>query len=166
MPRHQGPAARSSPALQFSNSRSRPYRMSAVACRRRAEPFLTLQSGAGQSQLLPVTSETPNPVEISAHGRESRPRRVCSVRLTHEEQEQTMAPAAPLEINPSKVDSVRERELYRYFQPPAHQDNISVHVASSPDTTLTALAQVCALRLHAKRAMIRWALHHPCGTWS
>lgn len=68
-----------------------------------------------------------------------------------------MAAAAPLDTSLSKVDSVRERELYRYFQPPespTHQDTLSVHVASSPNTTLTALAQLCALRLHAKRAMI------------
>ena len=71
-----------------------------------------------------------------------------------------MAAVAPLETNLSKVDSVRERELYRYFQPPEsptepEQGTLSVHVASSPDTSLTALAQLCAHRLHAKRAMIR-----------
>ena len=69
-----------------------------------------------------------------------------------------MAAVAPLETNLSKVDSVRERELYRYFQPPespTQKDTLSVHVASSPDTSLTALAQLCAHRLHAKRAMIR-----------
>lgn len=68
-----------------------------------------------------------------------------------------MAAVAPLETNISKIDGVRERELYRYFQPPAsptQQDTLSVHAASSPNTTLTALAQLCALRLHAKRAMI------------
>lgn len=69
-----------------------------------------------------------------------------------------MAAVTPLETNSSRVDSVRERELYRYFQPPktpTKQDTLSVHVASSPDTSLTALAQLCAHRLHAKRAMIR-----------
>ena len=69
-----------------------------------------------------------------------------------------MAAVAPLETNLSKVDSVRERELYRYFHPPespTKQDTLSVHAASSPDTSLTALAQLCAHRLHAKRAMIR-----------
>lgn len=69
-----------------------------------------------------------------------------------------MAAVVHLETNLSKVDSVRERELYRYFQPPASptpQDTLSVHAASSPNTTFTALAQLCALRLHAKRAMIR-----------
>lgn len=74
-----------------------------------------------------------------------------------------MAAAVPLERSPSKVDSVRERELYRYFQPPefpVHQDTLCAHVASSPNTTLTALAQLCAIRLHAKRAMIRWAFHY------
>ncbi|CAD6578204.1 MAG: hypothetical protein ASARMPRED_008641 [Alectoria sarmentosa] len=67
------------------------------------------------------------------------------------------ATAVPLKTSPSKIDSVRERELYRYFQPPespSQQDTLSVHAASSPNTTLTALAQLCAIRLHAKRAMI------------
>lgn len=77
-----------------------------------------------------------------------------------------MATAAPLDTSSSKIDSVREHELYRYFQPPEspkQQDTLIVHAASSPDTTLTALAQLCALRLHAKRAMIRWALNNNCG---
>ncbi|KAF6217895.1 hypothetical protein HO133_006307 [Letharia lupina] len=68
-----------------------------------------------------------------------------------------MATVASLETSPSKVNSIRERELYRYFQPPEspkQQETLSVHAASSPNTTLTALAQLCALRLHAKRAMI------------
>lgn len=72
----------------------------------------------------------------------------------------------------SKVDSTRERELYRYYQPSdskverstqgrrnlaALADNtLSVDAASSPDTTLTALAQLCALRLNASRAMVRY----------
>lgn len=55
----------------------------------------------------------------------------------------------------SKAENTRARELYRYFQPPEPSPTtLSVHEASSPDTTLTALAQLCALRLHAKRAMI------------
>lgn len=58
----------------------------------------------------------------------------------------------------SKTDNTRARELYRYFQPPepppSSPATLSAHEASSPDTTLTALAQLCALRLHAKRAMI------------
>ena len=69
-----------------------------------------------------------------------------------------MATATPLDTSLSRVDSVRERELYRYFQPPdtpSNKDTLIVHVASSPNTTLTCLAQLCALRLHAKRAMIR-----------
>jgi len=76
--------------------------------------------------------------------------------------------------SPSKADSIRERELYKYFQPPESPDSridappnaseafkslaqntIIAHVASSPDTTLTALAQLCACRLQASRAMIR-----------
>ncbi len=56
----------------------------------------------------------------------------------------------------SKSDNARARELYRYFQPPEKPSpsTLIAHEASSPDTTLTALAQLCALRLHAKRAMI------------
>lgn len=72
----------------------------------------------------------------------------------------------------SKADSVRERELFRYYSPsnstapapsPSHgvpkdvdPNTLSAHQASSPNTILTALAQLCALRLHASRAMIRW----------
>lgn len=71
----------------------------------------------------------------------------------------------------TKVDNTRERELYRYFQPPSSpvgspevasrnladfaQNTLSADAVSSPDTTLTALAQLCALRLNAQRAMIR-----------
>jgi len=59
-------------------------------------------------------------------------------------------------IAAKKVDNARERELYRYFQPPENSSStLSAHQASSPDTALTALAQLCALRLNAKRAMIR-----------
>lgn len=72
---------------------------------------------------------------------------------------------------PSKVDSLRERELYRYYKPPDSptasgkegegedgkvQDNtLSVSPISSPDTTLTALSQLCCVRLNAQRSMIR-----------
>ena len=71
-----------------------------------------------------------------------------------------MAAVTPLNTNSSKADSVREHELYRYFQPPEspkQKNTLVVHAASSPDTTLTAFAQLCALRLHAKRAIIKWA---------
>lgn len=63
-----------------------------------------------------------------------------------------MKPPAEPKTAPSKLDSLREHELFRYFQPPT--ENVTAHAASSPDTTLTALAQLCALRLNAKRAMI------------
>lgn len=64
------------------------------------------------------------------------------------------------------AESARERELFRYFQPSKPetaeqrhrrlgQNTLCVDVAVSPDTTLTALAQLCALRLNASRAMIR-----------
>ncbi|KAK3178063.1 hypothetical protein OEA41_000195 [Lepraria neglecta] len=63
-------------------------------------------------------------------------------------------PAEPI-TDPSKLDSVREHELYRYFIPlEASSTSLSASAASSPDTALTALAQLCALRLHAKRAMV------------
>lgn len=71
-----------------------------------------------------------------------------------------------------KTDAARERELFRYFDPPeptakaptkASQYNLSIgnddplrsSPPSSPETTLTALAQLCALRLNASRAMVR-----------
>ena len=63
-----------------------------------------------------------------------------------------MKPPAEPNTAPSKLDSLREHELFRYFQPPT--ENVTANAASSPDTTLTALAQLCALRLNAKRAMI------------
>ena len=80
---------------------------------------------------------------------------------------------------PTEDDIIRERELFRYFQP-ADDDNVAatrrqfldgsaedamVQMAvESPDKTLTALAQLCACRLDASRAMIRyiscrWALY-------
>lgn len=71
----------------------------------------------------------------------------------------------------SKSDNARERELFRYYQPiestlesssksrqsrEAHgKTTLSIDAATSPDTTLTALAQLCALRLRSSRAMIR-----------
>ena len=72
-------------------------------------------------------------------------------------------------------DVIRERELFRYFQPfvdgnedveaaqeatfDGSADNALVTKAiESPDTTLTALAQLCACRLDASRAMIRYAI--------
>lgn len=71
----------------------------------------------------------------------------------------------------SKVGSVRERELYRYYQPKSRNesdarqrnltvlpDNESVTAdgVTSPDNTLTALAQLAAIRLNAQRAMVRY----------
>lgn len=70
----------------------------------------------------------------------------------------------------SKVGSARERELYRYYQPNSRQektarqrslsvlpddDTVIANGAISPDTTLTALAQLAAIRLNAQRAMVR-----------
>ena len=68
-----------------------------------------------------------------------------------------------LDAGPANADSRREHELYRYFKPPTAdepqrnstgQRTLSANAASSPDTTLTALAQLCAIRLDASRAMI------------
>ena len=77
-----------------------------------------------------------------------------------------MAVKPSSQVVTSKIDSTRERELFRYFQPSASEtaeqrhrqlshNTLCVDVAVSPDTTLTALAQLCAIRLNASRAMIR-----------
>lgn len=69
----------------------------------------------------------------------------------------------------SNVGSARERELYRYYQPNSRQrsarqrsltvlpddDSVAADGAISPDNTLTALAQLAAIRLNAQRAMVR-----------
>lgn len=69
-----------------------------------------------------------------------------------------------------KVASARERELYRYYQPNSRHersarqrsltvlpddDTVAADGAISPDNTLTALAQLAAIRLNAQRAMVR-----------
>ena len=71
-------------------------------------------------------------------------------------------------------DVIRERELLRYFQPlvdgnegdkaserqnlDGTNDALVSKAIESPDVTLTALAQLCACRLDASRAMIRYAI--------
>lgn len=70
----------------------------------------------------------------------------------------------------SKADSARERELYRYYHPNSRNernarqrsltvlpddDTVTADGAISPDNTLTALAQLAAIRLNAQRAMVR-----------
>ena len=67
-----------------------------------------------------------------------------------------------------KRDKVRERELLQYYNPADHPSNASptglvietgpnlAHSISSPDLTLTALAQLCALRLDTRRCIIRY----------
>ena len=72
----------------------------------------------------------------------------------------------------SENDIIRERELFRYFQPlvddggnaaasqrqsldGSFEDAMVQKAVESPDKTLTALAQLCACRLDASRAMIR-----------
>ena len=65
-------------------------------------------------------------------------------------------------------DAIRERELFRYFQPlvdgigdsgrqnlDGADEALVSKAIESPDTTLTALAQLCACRLDTSRAMIR-----------
>ena len=73
---------------------------------------------------------------------------------------------------PSEDDIIRERELFRYFQPlvdddsnasasqlqcldGSFEDAMVQKAIESPNRTLTALAQLCACRLDASRAMIR-----------
>lgn len=80
----------------------------------------------------------------------------------------------------SKLDKIRERELFRFYQPPDPaignptngRQSLSapapttddanggatdgLGTVASPDATLTALAQLCALRLNASRAMVRY----------
>lgn len=69
----------------------------------------------------------------------------------------------------SVVGRARERELYRYYQPNSRRggarqrsltvlpddDTVAADGAISPDKTLTALAQLAAIRLNAQRAMVR-----------
>lgn len=74
-----------------------------------------------------------------------------------------------------KSDGARERELLRYFEPSEapskpstkatehslsieNDDPFATTAPSSPETTLTALAQLCALQLNASRAMVRSVL--------
>ena len=63
----------------------------------------------------------------------------------------------------TKWDRIRERELFRYYQPKgngqeiAHDPSIvAVRQASSPDVTLTALAQLVAIRLDVKTVLIKY----------
>ncbi|KAL9580190.1 MAG: hypothetical protein Q9203_006402 [Teloschistes exilis] len=74
----------------------------------------------------------------------------------------------------TRTDAVRERELYRYFEPPEIEDHATregiaedgisppgnARASLPPCTTLTALAQLCALRLDAKRAVVRQIIEH------
>ncbi|MCJ1283172.1 hypothetical protein MMC26_002499 [Xylographa opegraphella] len=58
----------------------------------------------------------------------------------------------------TKADRLRERELFRYYRPDQYDAEASnTHAtsqASSPDTTLTALAQLVAIRLNVKSVLI------------
>ena len=68
-----------------------------------------------------------------------------------------------LKSHQSQIDYIRERELFRYCQSldgasDSHADGLASLVEKppiSPNTALTALAQLAALRLDASRAMIR-----------
>ena len=76
---------------------------------------------------------------------------------------------------PKHEDIVREIEVYKYFNPPEEGDrdgetikenasysssfeepSIRNEAPISTNQTLTALAQLCAVRLNASRAMIRY----------
>lgn len=71
---------------------------------------------------------------------------------------------AQCQFSPS--DYVRERELFRYCktldgaadEAADSHGSLPANPALSPNTALTALAQLAALRLDASRAMIRYAL--------
>ncbi|MCJ1393340.1 hypothetical protein MMC18_006213 [Xylographa bjoerkii] len=58
----------------------------------------------------------------------------------------------------SKADRLREQELFRYYRPDDHNAELSqtlaANQASSPDTTLTAFAQLVAIRLDVKSVLI------------
>ena len=66
----------------------------------------------------------------------------------------------------TRSDRIRERELFRYYQPSDKLDicqetnedskNVEVKKASSPDVTLTALAQLVAIRLNVKTVLIKY----------
>ena len=68
----------------------------------------------------------------------------------------------------TRSDRIRERELFRYYQPndngelcqeTAHDPStVAVKQASSPDVTLTALAQLVAIRLDVKTVLIKYVL--------
>jgi len=64
----------------------------------------------------------------------------------------------------TRADRIRERELFRYYRPAdtgvAQQGTrgtevITAHHTSSPDTTLTALAQLVAIRVDVKSVLIK-----------
>lgn len=55
-------------------------------------------------------------------------------------------------LNEAALSSQRALELYRYFVPP--QSSTSSTKLSSPDTILTAHAQLVAWRLNMQRAMV------------
>lgn len=67
----------------------------------------------------------------------------------------------------TKADRIRERELFRYYKPVEHRQTglvqqdaglaevLAAYQASSPDTTLTALAQLVAIRVDVKSVLIK-----------
>ncbi|OJD30098.1 sensor histidine kinase response [Diplodia corticola] len=61
----------------------------------------------------------------------------------------------PAALPAACTDSTRARELYKYFQPPrVHQNLASTLPSASPDTVLTAHAQLVAWRLNVQRVLI------------
>ena len=59
----------------------------------------------------------------------------------------------------TKADRLREQELFRYYRPDERNaessQTLAASQASSPDTTLTALAQLVAIRLDVKSVLIK-----------
>ena len=64
----------------------------------------------------------------------------------------------------TRADRIRERELFRYYRPTEADvaqegsrgtEAIAARQTSSPDTTLTALAQLVALRVDVKSVLIK-----------
>lgn len=63
-----------------------------------------------------------------------------------------MGPHHPAESSAASADTARARELYKYFQP--HKSTVSVGRFATPDTVLTAHAQLVAWRLNVQRALV------------
>lgn len=65
----------------------------------------------------------------------------------------TFADTSDRYAEPDNVGEERARELYQYFRPPREGNNESIHLPY-PDSVLQAHAQLAAIRLDVKRAII------------